>query len=117
MTNDASRHSTASGEIASYVGVSPRLRQSEKKRFLGSPTIAFGNARLWKALWMVMSSTRCVQSVAAAVLRTASGRGEPGKVAVIAAMRKLLAAGWSVARHRRAFVPRLSSEPPQDSST
>jgi transposase len=36
--------------------------------------------------------------------------GKPGKVAVIAAMRKLLAAVWSVAKHRRAFVPRLSPD-------
>jgi hypothetical protein len=33
--------------------------------------------------------------------------GKPGKVAVIAAMRKLLAAVWSVAIHRQPFVPRL----------
>ena len=31
--------------------------------------------------------------------------GKPGKVAVIAAMRKLLVAVWSVATHRRPFVP------------
>ncbi len=33
--------------------------------------------------------------------------GKPGKVAVIAAMRKLLAAVWSVATHRRPFIPYL----------
>jgi hypothetical protein len=33
--------------------------------------------------------------------------GKPGKVAVIAAMRKLLAAVWSVATHRRPFVQHL----------
>ena len=33
------------------------------------------------------------------------------KVAVIAAMRKLLAAVWSVATHRRPFVPHLSPIP------
>jgi hypothetical protein len=32
-------------------------------------------------------------------------RGKPGKVAVIAAMRKLLIAVWSVATHRKPFVP------------
>ena len=31
--------------------------------------------------------------------------GKPGKVAVIAAMRKLLVAVWSVGTHRRPFVP------------
>jgi hypothetical protein len=32
------------------------------------------------------------------------------KVALIAAMRKLLAAVYSVAKHRRPFVPRLTQE-------
>jgi transposase len=36
--------------------------------------------------------------------------GKPGKVAVIAAMRKSLVAVWSVATHRRPFVPRLSAK-------
>jgi transposase len=48
----------SAGAIASYVGVAPRLRQSGKKRFFsGSP---FGNARLRKALWMVvLNPVRC----------------------------------------------------------
>jgi transposase len=33
--------------------------------------------------------------------------GNPGKIAVIAAMRKLLAVVWSVAKNRRPFVPTL----------
>jgi transposase len=50
----------SAGAIASYVGVAPRLRQSGKKRFSGSPTIPFGNARLRKALWMVvLNAVRC----------------------------------------------------------
>jgi transposase len=36
----------SAGAIASYVGVAPRLRQLGKKRFSGSPTIPFENARL-----------------------------------------------------------------------
>jgi transposase len=38
-------------------------------------------------------------------------RGKPHKVALIAAMRKLLAAIYSVAKHRRLFVPALNSQP------
>jgi len=50
----------SAGAIASYVGVAPRLRQSGKKRFSGSPTIPFGNARLRKALLMVvLNAMRC----------------------------------------------------------
>ncbi len=37
--------------------------------------------------------------------------GKPGKVAVIAAMRKLLTAVWSVATHRNPFEPHLPGEP------
>ena len=33
------------------------------------------------------------------------GAGKPGKVAVIAAMGKLLVAVWNVSIHRRPFVP------------
>ena len=97
----------SAGAIASYVGIAPRLRQSGKKRFSGSPTIPFGNARLRKALWMVvLNAVRCNPWLRQYYERLRAA-GKPGKVAVIAAMRKLLAAVWSVATHRRAFVPRL----------
>jgi hypothetical protein len=65
----------SAGAIASYVGVAPRLRQSGKKRFSGSPTIPFGNAVAQGAL-DGGPQRRAVQSVAAAVLRTASGSGQ-----------------------------------------
>jgi len=92
----------SAGAIASYVGVAPRLRQSGKKRFFsGSPTIPFGNARLRKALWMVvLNAVRCNPWLRQYYERLRAA-GKPGKVAVIAAMRKLLAAVWSVATHRR----------------
>jgi transposase len=97
----------SAGAIASYVGVAPRLRQSGKKRFSGSPTIPLGNARLRKALWMmVLNAVRCNPWLRQYYERLRAA-GKPGKVAVIAAMRKLLTAVWSVATHRRAFVPHL----------
>jgi transposase len=101
----------SAGAIASYVGVAPRLRQSGKKRFSGTPTIPFGNARLRKALWMVvLNAVRCNPWLRQYYERLRAA-GKPGKVAVIAAMRKLLAAVWSVATHRRPFVPHLSPIP------
>jgi transposase len=103
---DPARFRSASA-IASYVGVVPRLRQSGKKRFSGSPTIPFGNARLRKALWMVvLNAVRCNPWLRQYYQRLRAA-GKPGKVAVIAAMRKLLAAVWSVATHRKPFVPHL----------
>ena len=97
----------SAGAIASYVGVAPRLRQSGKKRLSGSPTIPLGNARLRKALWMVvLKAVRCNPWLCQHYQRLRAA-GKPGKVAVIAAMRKLLTAVWSVATHRRPFVPHL----------
>jgi transposase len=92
------------GAIASYVGVIPRIQQSGKKRFTKGPAIPLGNARLRKSLWMVVLQLirrnawlRYYERLRAA--------GKPGKVGVIAAMRKLLVAVGSVATHRRPFVP------------
>src|SRR5271167_5048485 len=97
--------STAAGAIASYFGVAPRLRQSSKKRFSGSPTIPFGNARLRKALGMVVLNAVRRNPWLRQYYERLRAAGKPGKVAMIAAMRKLLAAVWSVATHRRPFVP------------
>jgi transposase len=107
----------STGAIASYVGVAPRLRQSGKKRFFsGSPTLPLGNARPRKALWtVVLNAVRCNPWLRQyyELLRAAS---KPGKVAVIAAMRKLLAAVCSVATRRRPLVPHLSPIPASASS-
>jgi transposase len=104
----------SAGAIASYVGVAPRLRQSGKKRFFsGSPTIPFGNARL---RMVVLNAVRCNPWLGRYYERLRAA-GKPGKVAVIAEMRKLLAAVWRVATHRRPFVPRLSSEPARSSAS
>jgi transposase len=101
----------SAGAIASYVGVASRLRQSGKKRFSGSPTIPFGSARLRKALWMVvLNAVRCNPWLRQYYERLRAA-GKPGKVAVIAAMRKLLTEVWSVATHRKPFVPHLPLMP------
>jgi len=108
---DPARFRSASA-IASYVGVAPRLRQyGKKKGFSGSPTIPLGNARLRKALWMVvLNAVRCNPWLRQHYLRLRAA-GKPGKVAVIAAMRKSLVAVWTVATHRRPFVPQLPVTP------
>jgi transposase len=97
-------HSAAA--LASYVGVAPRLRQSGKRRFSGTSVIRLGNARLRKALWMpVLTAVRFNPWLRADHLVL---RGKPRKVALVAAMRKLLAAVWSVATNRRPFVSQLA---------
>ena len=60
-----------------------------------------------KALWMVvLNAVRCNPWLRQYYERLRAA-GKPGKVAVIAAMRKLLTAVWSVATHRKPFVPHL----------
>jgi transposase len=52
----------SAGAVATYVGVAPRLRESGKKRFSGSPTIPFGNARLRKALgWWFLTPSAAIR--------------------------------------------------------
>jgi transposase len=97
--------------IASYVGVIPRLRQSGKKRFVKGPAIPLGNARLRKALWMVVLQLVRRNPWLRQYYERLRAAGKPGKVAVIAAMRKLLVAVWSVATHRKPFVPILPALP------
>jgi transposase len=91
--------------VASYVGVIPRIWQSSKKRFTKGPAIPLGNARLRKSLWTVMLQLIRRNAWLRQYYERLRAAGKPGKVAVIAAMRKFLGAVWSVATHRRPFVP------------
>lgn len=93
------------GAIVSYVGVIPRIRQSGKKRFTKGPAIPLGNARLRKSLFMVVLQMVRRNPWLRQHYERLRAAGKPGKVAIIAAMRKLLVAVWSVATHRRPFVP------------
>ncbi|MGO9686175.1 MAG: IS110 family transposase [Beijerinckiaceae bacterium] len=93
--------------LASYVGVAPRLRQSGKRRFSGTAVIRLGNARLRKALWMPILTAVRFNPWLRAYYEHLVAIGKPRKVALVAAMRKLLAGVWSVAKHRRPFVVKL----------
>ena len=64
-----------------------------------------GHVRLRTALWMpVLTAVRRNPWLKAFYERLIA-RGKPAKLALVAALRKLLHAVHSVARHRRAFVP------------
>lgn len=93
--------------LASYVGVAPRLRQSGKRRFSGTAVIRLGNARIRKALWMPILTAVRFNPWLRAYYERLVAIGKPRKVALLAAMRKLLAGVWSVAKHRRPFVVKL----------
>jgi transposase len=97
--------------LASYVGVIPRLRQSGKRRLSGRRMLPLGNARLRRALWMpTLSAIRVNPWLRAFYLRLRAAGKRP-KVALIAAMHKLLAAIFSVARRRQPFITSLVFSP------
>jgi transposase len=103
---DPSRFRDAAA-LASYVGVVPRLRQSGKRAFSGARGLPLGNARLRHRLWMpTLVAVRKNPWLRAHYERLLAAGKRP-KVALVACMRKLLAAVYSVARTGKPFVPHL----------
>lgn len=95
--------------FASYLGVVPALKHSGKHTPARAAISPIGHARLRKNLWMpVLTAVRKNPWLRAFFERLVSA-GKPRKVAMIAAMRKLAHAIYSVAKNRRPFVPRLTS--------
>lgn len=95
-------------KLAAYVGAIPSIKHSGKRKPNGAMS-TLGNARLRGALWMpLLSATVHNPWLRAYYLRLVAG-GKPKKVALVAAMRKLLHAIYSVAINRRPFVPRLEA--------
>jgi transposase len=108
---DPSRFESAQA-LAAYVGLCPKHNQSGKRRPRSASLSPIGNRRLRKALWMptLAAVSRCNPWLQAFYRRLLE-RGKPHKVALVAAMRKLLLAVYSVAKHRRVFVPFISCTP------
>jgi transposase len=104
---DPSRFRDAAA-LASYVGVVPRLRQSGKRAFSGARGLPLGNARLRYRLWMPTLVAVRKNSWLRAHYDRLLAAGKRPKVALVACMRKLLTAVYSVARNRRPFVPILA---------
>jgi transposase len=105
---DPSRFRDAAA-LASYVGVVPRLRQSGKRAFSGARGLPLGNARLRHRLWMpTLVAVRKNPWLRAHYERLLAAGKRP-KVALVACMRKLLGAIYSVARSRRPFVLHLAT--------
>ena len=103
-------HSAAA--FAAYVGVVPGLKQSGKRTAGRAPIAPVGNARLRMALWMpVLGAVRRNPWLKAFYDRLVAA-GKPPKLALVAAMRKLLHAVYSVAKNRKPFVPILEPAKP-----
>ena len=96
--------------LAAYVGIVPGLRQSGKRQPTRAGLTSIGAAPLRAKLWMPVLTAVRRNPWLRAYYQGLVARGKLPKVALIAAMRKLLHAVYSVAIHRRPFVPHLAVE-------
>lgn len=101
---DISRFESADA-LAAYVGVVPSIRHSGKKTPSSQSISRVGNADLRAKLYMpTLAATRYNPWLRAFYGRLCA-KGKLPKVALVAAMRKLLHAIYSVAKNKRPFVP------------
>ena len=100
--NPARFHSP--GALAAHLGVVPGLRQSGKRNHARAAATHFGNARLRTALWMPTLSGVRRNPWLRAFYERLRAAGKPPKLALVAAMRKLLLAVYVTARNLRPFV-------------
>jgi transposase len=105
-------HFRSPGALAAYVGVIPALKQSGKRNGSRAAMTPIGNARLRTALWMPTLTAVRKNPWLRAHYQQLRQRGKLPKVALIACMHKLLFAIYSVAKHRRPFVPKLDTTVP-----
>jgi transposase len=97
----------SAGALAAYIGVVPSLRQSGKRTGTRARLTSIGHAALRASLWMPVLTAVRKNPWLRAYYQRLLARGKLPKVALIAAMRKLLVAIYAVAKQRRAFVPVL----------
>jgi transposase len=93
--------------LASYVGVVPALKHSGKHTPARAGLTPVGHAQLRAKLWMPTLTAVRKNPWLRAYYQRLRKAGKLPKVALIAAMRKLLHAIYSVAKNRRPFVPQL----------
>ncbi len=98
------------GALAAYVGVIPATRQSGKSKGVHAGLSPVGHAKLRAALWMPTLTAVRKNPWLRAYYERLRARGKLPKVALVAAMRKLLVAVHTVAKHRRPFIPRVVTQ-------
>lgn len=96
------------GAFAAYVGVVPGIKHSGKRNPTRAVLCPTGNAALRSALWMPVLVAVKHNPWLRAHYQRLRAAGKPPKVALVACMRKLLTAIYSVAKHRRPFTPAVS---------
>lgn len=105
---DPARFDSAAA-LAAYVGVVPALKQSGKRRPSRAGISPIGNARLRAALWMPTLTAVRRNPWLKDFYDRLRAEGKPAKLALVAAMRKLLVAVYAVAKARKPFVPKLAA--------
>jgi transposase len=94
--------------LAAYVGLVPALKQSGKRRPGRAGITPTGNARLRTALWMPTLTAVRRNPWLKAFYDRLRAQGKPPKLALVAAMRKLLVAVYAVAKARKPFLPNIA---------
>lgn len=107
LGDPAQFHSAAA--LAAYVGVVPALRQSGKRLSTRAGLTPIGHAALRAKLWMPVLTAVRKNPWLRAYYERLRARGKLPKIALVAAMRKLLIAVYVVATQRRPFVPELAA--------
>jgi transposase len=93
--------------FAAHFGVVPAVSHSGKRTPERAGTTSLGDAKLRAKLWMPTLRAITHNPWLRAFYQRLIARGKLPKVAIVAAMRKLLTAIYSVAKNRRPFEPRL----------
>lgn len=96
--------------LAAYAGLVPRVSHSGKRTPKHGALHPMGHARLRAKLWMPVLTAVKKNAWLKAFYDRLIANGKLPKVALTAAMRKLLAAVYSVAKNRKPFVPHLPSK-------
>lgn len=96
--------------LAAYAGLVPRVSHSGKRTPKHGALHPMGHAGLRAKLWMPVLTAVKKNAWLRAFYDRLIANGKLPKVALTAAMRKLLAAVYSVAKNRKPFVPQLPSK-------
>lgn len=95
------------GALAAFLGLVPGLKLSGKRTGQRAALCRIGNASMRARLWMPTLTAALHNPWLRAFYARLVAAGKPKKLALVAAMRKLVHAMYSVAKHRRPFVARV----------
>lgn len=97
--------------FAAHFGIVPATNHSGKSTPSRAGTTALGDARLRAKMWMPTLAAVKHNAWLKLFYERLLAAGKPFKVALVASMRKLATAIYSVAKNRKAFAPRLPATP------